>query len=384
MSKEIVIPGPPVGYTDLLDHAIIEKLQKEKAEYSLKKTRAYNPLRPSSAGACARKLAYELMEYKGLAENNAEVLTPNVYRLFQLGHSIEYSVLRMFSLVYLMRVDYKQQKLLCFELDATATNKEKELIIGSCDAVFINKEWRTIMDVKSVKDAFSKAFKTRWDETLAKYDDMKSLTKLSSTCYYADDVEAFLNELGEDFLRENILQLNSYAYADLMVKIGIDNCVIYKYNKNDSRHYELRFKPSLNLYNYVKDKLNAVNKAVAEGKPESVPKEYSLGSMHCAFCPYAKTCWPDQDEKKAWYNTFPKKNWPIDISKVKDEELVANFVAFEDNQAAEKKNVDVEKNIVTAMLKAEVKKIKLANGHIYELKHLKSPRPHIEVRRTKI
>lgn len=378
------IPGPPVGYVDLLDHEIIVEQNREKEVYAKDNTTAYNPLRPSSAGKCARRLAYEFMEYKGKAVYQTELKDPHVYRLLRLGYSIEWNVLRLFELVKYLNVDMKQQKVICFELDKLKNQEIQDLIIGSVDACFLNREWKTIMDVKSVKDGFARAYRTKWDETLDKFKNMESLVQLSGNAYYADDPIKFLDELGEDWLFDNICQLNSYACSPFMKAIGIDNGVIYKYNKNDSRHYELRFKPSKKLADYVKGKFNEVNKAVSNGTPEKVAKEFALGSQHCAFCPYSGQCW-GEDTKKPYFQTFPKKKWPTDSYKLKaKEEIETLFGAFEKAKKEEQKLKEIEKKIITLLTNEEVEKLKLSNGNIYLVKELKSPKRRFELRRDKL
>ena len=386
--KENKIPGPPVGYTDLLDYEITEKLKSEQAEYKAGTKKRYFPLRPSAAGYCSRRLAYELMEYYGYAEYPREVREPNVYRLLELGHSVEYSSLRQFQLVTLVRPTYKQQVLTCFALDEPEDDGSTKLIEGSCDACFISDKYKCIMDVKSVKDGFSKAYATRWTDNLAKFSGMETLEKISETAFYADDVEAFLAELGmDDFLVENIIQLNLYACTDFMRERGIDHAFIYKYNKNDSRHYELRFRPSLDLAKSIEEKFDLINNCVKNQEPEKVPKMFSLGTMHCSFCPFSKKCWPETDAKKEWFKTFPKKKWPIDSRRCNQHtQLEGLFVEYEDRVKAVAELKDLETRIKTVLLDDadKIKKIKLDNGHVYELKYLKSPRPHYDLRRSKL
>lgn len=362
------IPGPPVGYTDLLDHAIVEG-QKEN------KDKKYYPLRPSAAGFCALKLAQDLMTYYGYAEYTRESISPGLTRLFKLGHSIEYSTLQYFNNVPLFDVKYKQQLVTCFRLvDGT-------LIEGSCDACFISDKWKAVMDVKSTKDKFSRAFSTQWVERFDKFDGMNSLSKLSDTAWYADDVIEFMKEYGDDYLFDNIYQLNLYASTDFMKERSIDHCVIYKYNKNDSRHYELRFKPTDILAKEVEDKFNAIVTAVKKKDISSIKPTCKLGTMRGAFC--GCNGHPG-DVKKAWYATLPKKKWPVDIAKLNSAELEIYFKSYEDRLKGETHQKNIELNILERLQAKKVQKIKLDNGHIYEVKFLKSPKPHYELRRSKL
>lgn len=372
------IPGPPVGYTDLLDYEIGEKLKREQEDQSKK----YFPLRPSSAGFCSRRLAYEMMEYLGFASYNREILQPNVHRLFELGNSVEYSVLKQFDLVKLINIRYKQQLLTCGILDPVNNETKGQIIEGSCDACFISEKYKCIMDVKSAKDGFSKIFPTRWDETLDKYKELNSVKVISDTAFYIEKIENFIEEYNDSFLNNNILQLNLYACSNFMKERGIDHAVIYKYNKNDSRHYELRFKPSQILADKVISKFNLVNKAVYNKKPEEAPRDYTLGSMTCAFCPFSKECWEGEDAKKKWFKTFPPKKWPDKVSKFSIE-LVDLFNEFESLEKTDKLKNEIEEKIIKLMQDYKTSKIELENGHVYEVKLLKSPKPHSELRRVK-
>ncbi len=382
---EVEIPGPPTGYTDLIDSAL---LAKEKDSQS------YYPLRPSSAGACGRKLAYELMQYKGFASYPREVKSAATIRLLALGNPIEQHSIRNFDLITKVdeefKVKYRQQALSFFRLDPVGDELQGQLIEGSMDLAIMKSNTGGFLDVKSAKDKFSQSFKTKWDESTAKYNAMMTLIPISgtadlkdNTAWYAPDLEMFLEELKEPFFEDNFLQLNSYCCTDFAKEHGIDHGSIYRYCKNDSRHIEIRFKPSEKLYLKLKDKLNRVNKAVAQKKPELVKKDEVLGSMKCAWCPYAKLCW-NEDALKAHFNTYEKKEWPTDIGKLKNQPLVDLFAAYEspDKKAAEAESIETA--IKQYLVEAEVKKIKLDNGNVYELKYLKTPKPHFDLRRSKL
>lgn len=371
MSK---ILGPEISYCELLDHEIQAKLAKDVSEPKF-------PLRPSAGGYCARRLAFDLMEYRGHAKYSKEPMDSNVYRLLNLGHSVEYSALRNLELLDGFSLRYKQQVVSLFRLDPTTADPTGRLIEGSVDVVLWSDKYKCVLDVKSAKDGFSAAYKSRWDETLAKYDNMKTLVKLSENGWYADDLEAFIAELNGDFLVDNLVQLNLYACSDFLRERGIDHAVIYKYGKNDSRHYEIRFKPSMALFNKLKDKFNAINQAVEQKDPTSIKCESFLGSMKCAFCPYKGQCW-ETDAKTAWFKTFPKKEWPKDLTT--EPELRMLMQLYEGSLIDEKRKNKLETDILKLMVDKRLRKIKLDNGNVYELKYLKSPSEHFELRRSKI
>jgi hypothetical protein len=379
--------GPPIGYTDLLDHEIYEKLVKEEEAKRTTPSARYHPLRPSSAGACARKLTYDLMEYRGHSYYEKTIREANVYRLLELGHSVEYSALKNFELLKsLTRIRYKQQTLSFFKLERQDKDAKPELIEGSCDAVFITNDgqWVGVIDIKSQKDGFSAFYRTRWDETLTKYNGMRSLKKISPTAWYADSLEDLLEELGDDFLCDNLYQLNMYACSNFLQERGVTFGSIIKYNKNDSRQYELRFRPSMAVYERVKNKFNRIAVAVDNKNPEAIERDSFFGSMRCAFCPFQLECW-GQDAKKAWQKQLPPKAWPRDTHKMGHAGRVIEdlFLSREKLASAEKDRDAVDLKIIKALYDAQERRVRLPSGEVYEVKYLKTPKPHFELKRSK-
>lgn len=380
------ILGPKeFGYTDLLDYEITKKVEAEKQAKKEGKTKSH-PLRPSAAGFCARKLAYDLMEYRGHAWYDFPVIEPTVYRLFELGHSVEYTALRTFQLVKVMQQKYKQQILPVFEL-VREGDLPSEIIEGQCDFVLWSEKHRCIGDVKSKKDRFSTAYRTAWDEEIEKFKELPSLVQLSETAFYADDLDALLEDLGpENWLCDNLYQLNLYANSEFIKSKKIDHCFLYRYNKNDSRHLEIRFRPSKKAFEKVRAKFQAIIKAVDKKDPEKVQRDFVLGSARCAYCPANKMCWDLTDAKKAFYGTLPKKTWPknLDSKTAEGRMLQELFAQYEANEKLTQKTSGIEANILKIMSEGKLERIQLANNHVYEIKFLKSPRPHYEIRRSKL
>lgn len=364
---------PPVGYIDLLDSAI-------KTEEQSRDPSEYLPLRPSSAGECERALFYQYQEYKnGQYLYDKEDKDPATIRLLSLGHSIEYSLINNFKVMqreFGINIKYLQQAVTVFTLD------DGTIIQGSTDLCLENDAFKAVCDVKSKKDAFNIAFKTRFDEELNKYSNFKSFKKLSNNCFYAEDVKALVEELGDDFKVNNILQLNAYTCSDFYQERGYDHACLFYYNKNDSRLMEIRFKPDKDLVKLVKDKFQKVYNA---NKVEDTEKTFRLGSIRCAFCDYKEVCWSNDDPLKAWFRTLPKKTFPTDIGRVKGKtKLKKLFKDYESFKSEENINKAIENEICDLLSEQRINKIRLDNGNIYEVKLLKSPREHLELRRSKI
>lgn len=373
--EPIKILGPEMGYTDLLDYEILEKLKAESRK-------PQSPLRPSSAGYCARRLGYELMEYQGRAKYDKEIMNAQTFRLLNFGHSVEYSALQNLRMLPGFSIRYKQQVVTIFKLEDLEDGTAGPMIEGSLDAVLWSEKYKGLLDIKSQKDGWSSAHKSRWDESIDKFNNMSSLVRIGDTAWYADSVEALIAELHGDFLCDNLYQLNLYACSSFLRERGIDHAVVYKYGKNDSRHYEIRFKPSMELYEKTKAKFENIFKLVHAGEPEKIERESFLGSARCAFCPFNKTCWTE-DATKAWFKTLPKKHWPTNASEL-GPELSRLFVDYMMAEKADVKKNILETEIMRIMVDKKIQKIKLDSGEVYELKYYKTPRVHYELKRSKL
>ena len=382
--SSIKILGPEKSYCDLLDEAIEAKLKQEQEDKKSGKYKGAFPLRPSAAGKCSRALAYDLMSWRGFADYPYETFKPSVYRLLQLGTSVEWSALRNFKEVKSIRQAYGQQTVTLFRLPEYK-DQPSILIEGSVDSVFINDKSKGVVDVKSVGNGWSAAYSNRWDEMLAKYAGMSSLHQFGESAFYADDVIAFLQELGDDRLSENIIQINGYCMSQFMLDRGIDHGAVYRYSKVDSKHMEIRFRPSEQLFRYVEDKFKRINEAVIDKEPERIEKDYLLGAMQCSFCPYKTMCWPEADAKKSYFKTLPPKKWPKRTSEMGETgdtlEMLVKQLDVVSEAAADLK--PLEKDILKIMVDAKQYRIELSDGRVYEAKFLKTPQPHYELRRSK-
>ena len=379
MSK---IPGPPVGYVDLLDYETTENQKKDQAE-----GRGFNktPIRPSSAGECSRALYYQSMVFHKKASYPTEIKDPNVVRLLDLGNPIEHHVIRQFQQhLKMVQVKYRQQVLDFGPIDAVNDKNLSQRLEGSLDFCLVSDEWKCVIDVKSKKDKFSSYRGTKWDEETDKLGRMKSVTKLTETSFWVEDLSAFLAELNDAFFEANFVQLNMYACSDFIRSRGIDHAAIIQYSKNDSRLREVRFKPSQEVFDRTVNKFKNVIKAVDTDDITLAPKDHVLGSMKCAFCPFSKECW-NENSLKAWFGTFSKKQWPKDTKRmgVPGREIESLMASYEALAAKDAEKERVEQDILKLMVDSETTKIKTDAGEVYEAKHLKIPYPHFELRRSK-
>lgn len=373
------IMGPSAGYTDLIDFAMQQNDEPRTAF----------PLRPSAAGDCQRKLAYDLMQYRGHAKYQMEKPDPTLKRVFALGHAIEWQSIKNFQLLPKLNPDiqvkYQQQVVTLFNLDPIG-GKKQEMVEGSLDfAMFLSKEGG-IGDVKSAKDKFSAHFSTKWDQMINDLHEMESTVEISETAVWVPNLREFIKELNDPFFEKNFVQLNLYCCSSFARERNVTHGFIYRYCKNDSRHFEIRFKPDPTMLDAFQAKCNRVNAAVAKKKPADVDRDHALGSISCGVCPYRELCWSGKDAKKEYFNTLPKKKWPTDI-KAKSS-LGKMVAALEQAQATAAAAEQLEQAVVKEMVNQKLYKIRTEAGHIYITRKLKSGGKggggRVVLRRTKL
>lgn len=380
------ILGPAFGYAAALDHLTSEHIKKQREDGTeFQKT----PIRPSAAGHCERELAYALMEFRGLAKYDKPLNSPELHRVFGLGHSIEYHLLREMETQFknLFSVKYKQQSLSFLYLESQVDSKFSQWVEGSTDFVLWSEKHRAIGDVKSKKAKFSSYRDSDWEETNDKFERLATMQKIDEACYYIDDLPAFLREYPDPFLRANFLQLNLYALNPFIAERGIDHAFLIFYNKATSELRELRFRPSKELYDYVLQKFSNAFSAVEKIDPEMAKKEFALGSMKCAFCSYRETCWPESDPLKTYFKTLPPKRWPRDTNRLPEDlaEAIENaYEAYKSAAAAASNMTLTEEELTNLLVDNKLDKIRFADGEIYEVRLYKSPREHFKLKRSKM
>jgi hypothetical protein len=282
MSSSSTVLGPSTGYTDLLDEATTKWLTNEQESgRAFQKT----PIRPSNAGRCSRALFQDLQMFHGLGSYPREIIKPNLHRLFALGHSIEWSLIKQFDLMRsTTNIRYKQQVLSFEYLEAKNNPKLSQWLEGSLDMVFWNEEHKCVADVKSKGDGWNFQKRcNRWEGDSQKLQTMASVEQIGPTSYWANDLDAFLAELDDKFFAANFKQLNLYANSSFLMERGVDHGAILQYRKNDSVLREVRFRPSRTVYEASIQKFRNMLQAVDENNPELAQCEYAPEGK-CFYC----------------------------------------------------------------------------------------------------
>lgn len=380
---ETKILGPTLGYNEMLDYYTTEAQVRAREEG---KDFQKMPLRPSSAGQCERALAYALSEFWGMAKYEKPLKEPNVCRLLNLGHNIEYHLIKEIR-TYLrehFEIRYEQQTLMFTQFVSQTNPARNHWLTGNIDFTLWSEKFKSICDSKSKGDKYSSYRESKWQEDDERFEACRTVTKLGTSAFWVEDVLAFLEEHGDPFLADNILQINLYACNDFLKAQGFDHCSLFYYNKNNSKLRELRFKPSQELANYVLAKFDAVFTAVDQGKVEETNKEFMLGSMRCAFCDYKAHCWPSEDPLRQFFKTLPKKEWPTDTHKLMQaEEIEALYQEYAQAKSAAAPLGSLEERLCSLLIEEKVRKVRFSDKEVYEVKFYKSPREHFELKRSK-
>ena len=358
----------PIDLAELQDAAIYHKV-REEVDYGY-------PLRPSSAGFCTRKLAYSLQEYLNLAKYDKPYFEPDTYRLLKFGQYVEESAIENFELIPNAEFKYKQQVVSLFNLG-------DRLVEGSIDVCLKYKDEYYVIDVKSKGDRFSKSHASKWDEEIEKFNNNPYMEVMSEgRSWYVEDLESFIESLNDPYFANNFYQLNAYCFSSFFTERKVQYAILYRYNKNNSKHVAIHFKINQKVFDRVKDKFQLVHDTITSGKDiETVPKDYTLGSMACAFCDYRNVC-HDTDALKAYFQTFPKKAWPVNVDKIPKPilGLISRWVKLDESIELK---TELESTIATKLTEANITKFRTEDGKVYEIKFLKSPKPHFEIRRSK-
>lgn len=375
--------GPSVGYIDLLDESIKATKTKEQSEPV-----KYNPLRASAAGYCERALGYSYNEFLGKASYIKEEIKPDTVRLLDLGGSVEFSFIRQLQQTKLFQVKYKQQALSFVELSPG------NLIDGAIDFCLYFEQHKCVADVKSKGTRFSSYRGDSWEQIDAELMELSTVERVNDRVYWIENLDLFLEQCKDDFIKDNFYQLNLYACAPFLKEHGVDHAVLFYYEKNKSRLREIRFRPSETVSEIVKNKFKSVHEAVINDFLDNLQRDADLGGIRCSYCRFANECRPGIDTKQAYFDTWPERKLPVDLTGAEEwtslgysiedfDTLVKEFSLIQSSRTFEDIYRDAESAICSIMEDKKIKKIKFADGEVYESRLLKTPKPHFELRRSK-
>jgi hypothetical protein len=383
-AKPVRIPGPP-ALADLLDLGIEEEIKKEDKERLKGNTRRF-PLSPSQFGACGRSLAMGLAEFVGMGIFPLELLDPRAKRRFSRGYDIEYSMMKQLRKYIPIDQGFGQQYL---EMDETQDGKY--VIGGSLDTLFITEE-ALIVDIKSKADYWSASHTGAFEELFSKIRDMQGVTEFGERSFFIHDIEKFYDIFPkDDFISRYFLQLNSYgacAWARNFRSnlfpghVGIKAVSLLFENKNNHIMAEVRWVPSVKLYDFAIAKMKDIYQWVAiDKKPaDKYPADFTLGSVNCRLCPRKAACCGDTRHP---YNG-PKKKWPTDTDKVAGGPKIEQiYLSYKNALTGKTEHDTLELELIKVLVESGETKFRFPDGKVYEIKYLKTPSPHYELRPSK-
>lgn len=383
-ASERRIPGPP-ALPDLLDVGIEDQIKKDDEE-RLKGIIKRFPLSPSKFGGCARSLAMDLSEFVGMGVFPLELMDPRAIRRFSRGYDIEYSLIKQLKKYVPIEQGFGQQYL---SMDVTPDGKY--VIGGSLDTLFITEE-PMIVDIKSKATYYSSYRSDSFEETFEEIANMPGVTLFGTKAMFIEDIDDFYNRFNkDDFLSRYFLQLNAYGACDWGANfrsnlypdvIGVKAVSLLFENKNNHVMAEVRWKPSRKLYDMAIQRMKDIYQYVVIDKkdPTKYTADFTLGSLACRLCPRKAACWGDTRHP---YNG-PKKAWPKDANRLQNSgQLEAIYEQYKNALTDKAEHDRLEQELVLAMSNSGENKIKFSDGSVYEIKELKSPKPHLSLRRSK-
>ena len=317
------------------------------------------PLSPSQFGKCALALSRNLSHYTSHSEypRSGEHITPRVSRIFKRGHLLESALIEDIEKYTPFKVVDRQKRVTVFTLnDGTA-------ITGSIDGIAVSpKGVRILLDFKSKGAFYSAGFQDSIQQFFAELQQTGLVEEIGDTSYYITDPKGLFDLISlDEFFVDYLLQLNSYGHAE-----QCDFVSLYYENKNTCANYEVRWVPNADLVDYCKTKMQFVYDSKAD--PESVPKEFQLGSARCRLCEHNERCWGKYEPKS---NRVAVAALPEEMA----EELDQNII----HEIAMNKTME---EVLQYMAKKDLTRVTTKNG-TYERKFLKSPKPHYELRLVK-
>lgn len=379
-----VVPGPP-PLADLLDLGIQEEIEKEEKNRQKGIIKRF-PLSPSSFGACSRELAIKLAEFEGLNIFPMELIDPRSMRRFSRGYDIEYSMMKQLKKYVPIEQAFGQQYL---TMDHTPDGKY--VIGGSLDTLFLSKD-HMITDIKSKATYFSSFMSDAFEETFQKIAEMPGVVTFGERALYIEDIDSFYESYNkDDFISRYFLQLNSYGACDWAEQFqsnlfpgvkGIKLVNLLFENKNNHIMAEIRWTPSRKLYDYSITRMKDIYQWVVIDRkdPLKYKADYTLGSVACRLCPRRANCWGDIRHP---YNG-PKKKWAKDSSYLNNtDQLESIYLNYRKALTNKTTHDNLEIELIKEIVESGEEKVRFSDGMIYEVKELKSPKPHFVLRRGK-
>lgn len=378
-----VIKIPPL--TNLFDAGIQEEIDNnelKRQEIGMERF----PLSPSQLGGCSRKMALDLAEFSNIAVYPKEKYDPRSTRRFSRGYDIEYSLLKQLNKYVPIQQSYKQQHI------EMARTFDDRIIGGSVDVVLVDENEAMITDIKSKATYYSNAYTDKFEHDFKELAEYEGVHQFGDMAFYIEDIHEFYHKFPIDnFTSRYFIQLNMYGASPWAREFrhngfpnikGISHVSLLFENKNNHMLAEVRWKPSIKLYDETIEKAqNIYNYVVRDKKePSEYPAEFTLGTVNCRLCDRRAVCW--KDKRHPWNG--PKTKWAKDIDRLEGAENIEKVYENYKKLLTTQKELDrVEQDLLALLVQTGEQKVRFSDTHIYEIKKLKSPKEHLKLKRSK-
>lgn len=330
------------------------------------------PLSPSQIGKCSLALARNLSHYLGISDypRSPTGISTRVKRIFSRGHLLEGALIQDLEKYTPLKIEEQQTRLKLFPLT------DKLFVEGNIDGLAVHEEEgvKILIDFKSKGAFYSAGFTDSISQFFQELRQTGLVEEIHENCFLITNAKGLFDiiDLGEFFV-DYLLQLNAYAFGLRDKGTKVDFVSLYYENKNTSANYEVRWVPSVALFDYAKAKFQFIYNAVEtqnngprndESLMAAVPKDFNLGSARCRLCEYNELCWGKYEPK----NDAQKGKLFGVLTEEMDNSIRAAI-------ASETLSDKIKEQVLLEMAVQDVTHIKLGNGLTYTRKWLKSKGP---------
>lgn len=358
---------PPI--TKLMDEGVQKEIDLETDHWNNRTKLDRFPLSPSQGGKCGLALARNLAHYLRIADypRDRMAVSPRVKRIFARGDLLEDALIADLEKFTKFKITDQQRRVKLFDLSP------EHAVEGNIDGIAVyqiggHDGVRVLMDYKSKGAFYSAAFSDSIAQFFMELRTTGLVEEIATNSFLITDPKKLFDIMSlDDFFVDYLLQLNGYGLA---IDIKVDFVALYYENKNTCANYEVRWVPNQELFEYVRSKFQYIYETVRTTGPESVPKEFALGSSRCRLCEYNERCWGK-------YTPAPSTSRVV--GKLSDGLDQALRAAQREHHVVKK----VEEAVLNEMAQKNLTHIQTSDGLVYQRKFLKSPKEHYELRLSK-
>jgi hypothetical protein len=335
------------------------------------------PLSPSQGGRCSLALARDVSHVVGRGDypKHRADFNYRVQRVFARGHLLESAMVEDIEKYTPYKITEKQTRLRIFPIGTDPETGEEVWCEGNSDGLAVHGDSKILLDFKSKGARYSANFSDTIQEMFQELRKTGLVMEVRENEFAITDIKKLFDVLPlSDFLVDYLLQLNAYAFGFRNAGTKVDFVGLFYENKNTEAYYIIKWIPNVALLDFMKKKYQYIWDMVMQGKHEEVPKEFTYGTARCFLCKYKGQCYGEDNLKTS---SDPAKTTETgNLTSTLDKAFTAGL---QEEGIIQK----VHEEVLTYMQQNDLRYIRLGNGLKFERKHLKSPKPHYELRQVK-